>query len=263
MTTETEFEQDVTAIVRKVLTQEVRNIQIGLEDQLTEKLNDILKSRDAEQDKKVAANARQPVNIAPMVAIAATVDPETVDSMAWFAALSGKWVAVVYDTMAEIPKIPDSIGKYENGDVSTVCRVHGQQSVTLKSGGRILWLAKDLKGGRGVSVNLVLRVQKRGLCIANEEALWARPTGPVYEDQVPTQSPLLWDSLAIAEDHVLSVLPRGAGTGISRAEVYKLVKSRGGLIFPDEEYGKALDHLVRMNQISTRFFEKWLYWRDA
>lgn len=249
MSTETEFERDVTAIVRKVLTQEIRNVQINLEDQLTEKLQDILKRKETE---KITKNSRLPIQIAPMVAIPTTVDPETVDSMAWHAALSGKWVAVVYDTMDEIPRIPDSVGRYENGDVKTVCRAYGQQSVTLKSGGRILWLAKDLKGGRGVSVHLVLRVQKRGLCIANEEALWARPTEPKL------------DFRESARQSVLYVLPIGPVNGISKDEVIRRIKSHGGVILEDGDYANALYDLVADGLgVKQRFFERWLYYRDA
>lgn len=258
---ESEFERDVTAIVRKVLTQEIRNVQINLEDQLTEKLQDILKRRDAEEDKKIASNARHPIQIAPMVAIASTVDPETVDAMAWHAALAGQWVAVVYDTMDEIPRIPATVGKYENGDVKTVCRAYGQQSVTLKSGGRILWLAKDLRGGRGVSVNLVLRVQRRGLCIANEEALWARPTEPVHER--PPLSPYGNTSDQVWYN-IHRVIPVGAGYAITSNHIFDKVKALGGAIFPDSVYVEVLRRMVAETVgVHRRFSGQWLYYRDA
>lgn len=252
MSTETEFEQDVTAIVRKVLTQEIRNVQINLEDQLTEKLQDILKRKETE---KVAKNSRGPIETAPMVVIPEGFDPELLDVWAYTAAAQeGKWVALVYNMMAEVPKISDALAN--GNDVRTVSRAHGQQSITFKSGGRILWLAKDLKGGRGVSVNLVLRVEGRGegdkLCMRNEEKFFRRQAEPKLGFRES------------ARQSVLYVLPIGPVNGISKDEVIRRIKSHGGVILEDGDYANALYDLVADGLgVKQRFFERWLYYRDA
>lgn len=248
---ESEFERDVTAIVRKVLTQEIRNVQINLEDQLTEKLQDILKRKETE---KVAKNSRLPIQVAPMVVIPYGMDGELAEIWAYTAAQEGKWVALVYSLMAEVPKISDALAN--GNDVRTVSRAYGQQSITFKNGGRILWLAKDLKGGRGVSVNLVLRVEGRGegakLCMRNEEKFFRRQAEPKLGFRES------------ARQSVLYVLPIGPVNGISKDEVIRRIKSHGGVILEDGDYANALYDLVADGLgVKQRFFERWLYYRDA
>lgn len=257
---ESEFERDVTAIVRKVLTQEIRNVQINLEDQLTEKLQDILKRKDAE---KITKNSRQPIEIAPMVVIPDGFDPELLDVWAYTAAQEGKWVALVYNMMAEIPRISDSLAN--GNDVRTLSRAYGQQSITFKSGGRILWLAKDLKGGRGVSVNLVVRVEGRGesdkLCIRNEEKLFRRPTEPVHER--PPLSPYGNTSDQVWYN-IHRVMPVGAGYAITSNHIFDKVKALGGVIYSDSVYVEVLRRMVAETVgVHRRFSGQWLYYRDA
>lgn len=180
MSVETDFERDVKQIVREYVhewatpmaertAESIRDIVI---EQLKEELPKLLK---AQETKTISENSRGPIETAPMVMIPEGLDPQLVEQFAWNAAVDGKWVALVYNTLNEVPRISDWL---TNGDVRHVVRTRGEQSVTLKSGGKILWLAKDLKGGRGVSVNLVLRVEGRGegmaLNMANEERLFAR-----------------------------------------------------------------------------------------
>lgn len=178
---ETDFERDVKQIVREYVhewatpmaertAESIRDIVI---EQLKEELPKLLK---AQENKEISKNSRGPIETAPMVMIPEGLDPILVEQFAYAAAQEGKWVALVYNMMVEVPRISDWL---KNGnDVRSATHTHGQQSVTLKSGGKILWLAKDLKGGRGVSVNLVLRVEGRGegmaLNMANEERLFAR-----------------------------------------------------------------------------------------
>lgn len=257
MSTETEFEQDVTRIVRKVVAKDYNSAMAGLEERLVEKLQDILKRKETET---ISKNSRGPIETAPMVVIPEGFDPELLDVWAYTAAAQeGKWVALVYNMMAEIPRISDSLA---NGkDVRTVSRAHGQQSMTFKSGGRILWLAKDLKGGRGVSVNLVLRVQKRGLCIANEEALWARPTEPVHER--PPLSPYGNTSDQVWYN-IHRVMPVGAANAITSNHIFDKVKALGGAIFPDSVYVEVLRRMVAETVgVNRRFSGQWLYYRDA
>lgn len=179
---ETDFERDVKQIVREYVhewatpmaertAESIRDIVI---EQLKEELPKLLK---AQETKTISENSRGPIETAPMVMIPEGLDPQLVEQFAWSAAArDGKWVALVYNMMVEVPRISDWLKN--SNDVRSATHTHGQQSVTFKSGGKILWLAKDLKGGRGVSVNLVLRVEGRGegmaLNMANEERLFAR-----------------------------------------------------------------------------------------
>jgi hypothetical protein len=178
---ETDFERDVKQIVREYVhewatpmaertAESIRDIVI---EQLKEELPKVLK---AQETKTISENSRGPIETAPMVMIPEGLDPILVEQFAYAAAQDGKWVALVYNTMVEVPRISDWLKS--GSDVRSATHTHGQQSITLKNGGRILWLAKDLKGGRGVSVNLVLRVEGRGegmaLNMANEERLFAR-----------------------------------------------------------------------------------------
>lgn len=177
---DTDFERDVKQIVREYVhewatpmaertAESIRDIVV---EKLKEELPKLLKAQEA---KTISENSRGPIETAPMVMIPEGLDPQLVEQFAWNAAVDGKWVALVYNTLNEVPRISDWL---TNGDVRHVVRTRGEQSVTLKNGGRILWLAKDLKGGRGISVNLVLRVEGRGegmaLNMANEERLFAR-----------------------------------------------------------------------------------------
>lgn len=179
---ETDFERDVKQIVRDYVhewatpmaertAESIRDIVI---EQLKEELPKLLK---AQETKTISENSRGPIETAPMVMIPEGLDPQLVEQFAWSAAArDGKWVALVYNMMVEVPRISDWLKN--SNDVRSATHTHGQQSVTFKSGGKILWLARDLKGGRGVSVNLVLRVEGRGegmaLNMANEERLFAR-----------------------------------------------------------------------------------------
>ena len=250
---ESEFERDVTAIVRKVLTQEIRNVQINLEDQLTEKLQDILKRKETE---KVAKNSRLPIQVAPMVVIPYGMDGELAEIWAYTAAQEGKWVALVYSLMAEVPKISDALAN--GNDVRTVSRAYGQQSITFKNGGRILWLAKDLKGGRGVSVNLVLRVEGRGegakLCMANEEKLFARPTEEVSRTMTVSEQ---------VERDVLGILSDRRAHALTAQEVVTRTQACGGVIWDRSVYYKALERLLEKGEVLRRFNSQWMYWRDA
>lgn len=209
---ETDFERDVKQIVREYVhewatpmaertAESIRDIVI---EQLKEELPKLLK---AQETKTISENSRGPIETAPMVMIPEGLDPQLVEQFAWSAAArDGKWVALVYNRMVEVPRISDWLKN--SNDVRSATHTHGQQSVTFKSGGKILWLARDLKGGRGVSVNLVLRVEGRGegmaLNMANEEKLFARQSVSQAVSQVPPM-PKPLDRI-LPRDQILDVL---------------------------------------------------------
>ena len=249
----TEFEQDVTAIVRKVVAKDYNSAMAGLEERLVEKLQDILKRKETE---KVAKNSRMAIQTAPMVVIPEGFDPELAEIWAYTAAQEGKWVALVYSLMAEVPKISDALAN--GNDVRTVSRAYGQQSITFKNGGRILWLAKDLKGGRGVSVNLVLRVEGRGegakLCMANEEKLFARPTEEVSRTMTVSEQ---------VERDVLGILSDRRAHALTAQEVVTRTQACGGVIWDRSVYYKALERLLEKGEVLRRFNSQWMYYRSA
>lgn len=235
------------------MSTDIETIRQIVMDTLKEQLPKLLK---AEENKEISKNSRMAIQTAPMVVIPEGFDPELAEIWAYTAAQEGKWVALVYSLMAEVPKISDALAN--GNDVRTVSRAYGQQSITFKNGGLILWLAKDLKGGRGVSVNLVLRVEGRGegakLCMANEEKLFARPTEEVSRTMTVSEQ---------VERDVLGILSDRRAHALTAQEVVTRTQACGGVIWDRSVYYKALERLLEKGEVLRRFNSQWMYWRDA
>lgn len=110
------------------------------------------------QDTKTLKRHDLPMQYAPVL----TVTPGSVDPIElalYEAVLHEKRVLVLYPLMNDVPSLSDLDDYTFSSEISMVTRSYGNQAITTKNGGKIRFLATNLKGGSPWNADLAIVVQ--------------------------------------------------------------------------------------------------------
>jgi hypothetical protein len=157
------FEDDV----KKVIDEHLPKILEAVSEQVADKVRDLLKRQGG------GVITRKPVLMAPVI----SVSPDTVDPLhlaIYESMLHHKWVCVVYDSEDVLPSIPDLERLPYSDKIKRISHVVGQQQVQMYNGATVFIRAANSQGGRGLSVDFVIRVLPEGTSLYREQAV-----GPV------------------------------------------------------------------------------------